>query len=255
MMAYTFLNPIFDPVLGPLLNLNAFWIIFVIALLATLIITIIYKLVTDQELMKRLKHDQKEMQKRMKTLREHPEKLAAFQKEMWGKNMEYMRHSFKPTLFTFIPILILFGWLSAHLAYAPLLPAESFDVNLDFYDNIVGDVFLEAEGLEIVGSNPVGIEDNKAAYTLSGKKGRYILEFNHDDKIYEKKILITSRQDYEPPVNEINDGTLKKISVVHREMKPLGNFSLFGWRPGWFGTYFLLSIVLTMGIRKLFGVH
>ena len=27
------------------------------------------------------------------------------------KNMKYMMHSFKPTLYTLIPILIIFGWI------------------------------------------------------------------------------------------------------------------------------------------------
>jgi uncharacterized membrane protein (DUF106 family) len=251
----SFLSTLFDPIFAPLLGLGPFWIIFAIALIATVIITIIYKIVTDQDLMKRLKEDQKDMQKKMKEFREHPEKLAQLQKEMWSKSMEQMKHSFKPTMFTFIPILILFGWLSAHLAFVPLYPGEPVYVTVNFDSGIEGTAKIVAQGLELLSEEQAEIEDGKSSWKLQGPSGKYILEFYHEDQIYEKTILITSKQSYEPPVKNVNDGKVKSIEVLHKEVKPFGNFSFFGWKPGWFGTYFLLSIFLSMSIRKLFKVH
>ena len=88
--------------------------ILIISLFLTLVTTLIYKYVTDQELMKTLKDDMKAMQAEMKTLKEHPEKMMAVQKQAMQKNMKYMMQSFKPMLITFIPVVFIFGWLSRH---------------------------------------------------------------------------------------------------------------------------------------------
>ena len=109
-----FFNMIMDPVLRPLLYLSPFWGILIISFLVSLIISVIYKYVTDQNLMKQLKAEMKEFQKEMKELRQHPEKMMEVQKKAMETNMKYMTQSFKPTLFTFIPIIIIFSWLSAH---------------------------------------------------------------------------------------------------------------------------------------------
>ncbi|RME55497.1 DUF106 domain-containing protein [Candidatus Woesearchaeota archaeon] len=106
------LESIFDPTLGWLLsNLPSPWGLFAVSFLLTLLITLIYKWVTDQELMKTLKEDMKSMQKELKELKDDPQALMAKQKEVMEKNMKYMMHSFKPMLITFIPIILIFGWL------------------------------------------------------------------------------------------------------------------------------------------------
>ena len=104
----------FDAVFGPILGLPNPLGLLIISFILTAIITVIYKYMTDQELMKTLKEDIKAMQKQMKELKDNPEKMMAVQKEAMQKNMKYMMHSMKPTLITFIPIIIIFGWLRSH---------------------------------------------------------------------------------------------------------------------------------------------
>ena len=109
------LEGIFDPTLGWLLNtLPAPWGLLVISFLLTLLITLAYKYITDQELMKTLKADMKAIQAEAKALKDDPKAAMAKQKEAMDKNMKYMMHSFKPMLFTFIPIILVFGWLRAY---------------------------------------------------------------------------------------------------------------------------------------------
>lgn len=105
---------ILDTITGPLFVLPEPFPILIISFVLTLATTLVYKYVTDQELMKTLKEDMKAMQAEMKTLKEHPEKMMAVQKEAMQKNMKYMMHSFKPMLVTFIPIVFIFGWLRGH---------------------------------------------------------------------------------------------------------------------------------------------
>jgi len=65
-----------DPIFSPLLKLNPLVGIALISFLISAIITVIYKYVTDQNLMKRLKEEIKAFQKEMKELKDHPEKVT-----------------------------------------------------------------------------------------------------------------------------------------------------------------------------------
>jgi len=85
--------------------------IILFAFLVSLFITIINKLILDQDKMKNLKEKQKELQKKMKEHKDNPEKLMELQKEMFSQMGETFKHSFKPMLITLIPLLIFFGWL------------------------------------------------------------------------------------------------------------------------------------------------
>ncbi len=105
------LENFFDWLFGPIIKLGSGWAVVIISLLLTLLINLVYKLVTDQEKMKALKTELKSLQKEMKTLKDNPEKFIAHQKRAMEKNLEYMKHSMKPTLVTFIPLILIFGWL------------------------------------------------------------------------------------------------------------------------------------------------
>jgi len=86
----------------------------VISFILTGAITLAYKYLTDQDKMKELKGEMKDTQKKMKEMKDQPDKMMSMQKDAMKKNMEYMKHSMRPTLFTFIPIVIVFSWLRGH---------------------------------------------------------------------------------------------------------------------------------------------
>src|SRR3989338_3146270 len=99
-----FLNPVLNPTLGPLMSIPNPWNLLFLSLLITLVMTLLYKFLTDQKLMKELKDE-------MKKLKDNPEKMMEVQKKAMEKNMKYLFQSLKPTLITFIPILIIFEWI------------------------------------------------------------------------------------------------------------------------------------------------
>jgi len=107
------LESFFDWLFQPFMKLGAAWAVILVSVLLTLMINLFYKFFTDQHLMKALKKELKELQKEMKTLRDNPEKFMKIQKKAMAKNLEYMKLSMKPTLITFIPLIIVFGWLRA----------------------------------------------------------------------------------------------------------------------------------------------
>lgn len=102
-----FLNSIF----GGLISEFPLFTLILLSFLLTLFVTLIYKWMTDQEMMKSLREDLKKYQGEMKSLSSEPEKMMSVQKKALDANMKYMMHSFKPMLITFIPLIIIFGWL------------------------------------------------------------------------------------------------------------------------------------------------
>jgi len=106
----------FNLTLGWAINLPSPWNIITISFILTFIITLLYKLLTDQVLLKELKNQVKKYQKEMRNHKYDAQKLMELQKKAMALNLKYMKHSMKPMLFTFIPIILIFGWLKNHPA-------------------------------------------------------------------------------------------------------------------------------------------
>ncbi|MFC1753756.1 EMC3/TMCO1 family protein [Thermoproteota archaeon] len=281
MVIFESLNFVLDPILDPFLYLGPFWALLLISLLIALIITIVYKLVTDQELMKTLKEDIKEMQKEMKKFKQNPDKMMKIQKKAMEKNMKYMMHSMKPTLITFIPLILIFGWLFTNLAYDPINSGEKFDVYMFFDDESEKNISLTApEGVDLLSdkvpeiksietgeemhfNNPYmtkkrygGFLNTKedvhfAGWRLEGKEGEYGLEFEVDGQQYYKKIFISDSR-YAQPIETIEDGVVKGIAVDQGQLIVI---DMFGFQLGWFWAYIIFSILFSMALRKILKVY
>lgn len=284
---YDIINAVISPVLSPIMFLGPFLIILLISLLVSLIVTLVYKWTTDQELMKSLKDDIKRMQQEMKKLKDKPEKMMKLQKEAMEKNMKYMMHSFKSTLITFIPLIIIFGWLSMNFAYEPIAPGEKFSTYV-FLENgnannaanvtitVPGNMTLITDANAEV--KKINAEDNPkklpfnnqyltsknyggfvksgeeiyyAGWQLSGKEGSYMLQYNVGNLTYYKEILISDKS-YKKPLEKIDDGIVKGIMT---DQKKLIVMNIFGWKLGWLGGYIIFSIIFSMALRKFLKVY
>jgi uncharacterized membrane protein (DUF106 family) len=251
-----FLDPILNPILQPLLNLSPFWAVFILAFVITLIITLAYKVFTDQNEMKRLKTKQKDFQKQMKTLRDKPDEMMKIQKEAMKTNMEYMKQSFKVTLITFIPIILIFGWMNAHLAYEPIFPGERFSVTANFIDGVTGDVTLLGDaGVELLSEDSQSVTAGGVTWNLKSTAGMHFLTVKTDNDEQTKKVLVTQELQYEEPATFFEDSEIEMVGVNYKKLRPLGEFSIFGWEPGWLGWYIVFSIVFSIGLRKLLKIH
>lgn len=248
------LESIFNPILLPLLEIGPLFMIFIISLIISVLITFIYKWMTDQDLMKTLKGDVKKMQKEMKQLKEHPDKMMKVQKKAMEKNMKYMMHSLKPTLVTFIPLIIIFGWLNGHMAFDPINPNEPFDTTIWFEEGIDGKVRLSAvpDGLMIQGNTTQEIVKNRATWMLKGDAGEYTLDYEYKGRHYNMDVLITDEQDYGQEVKKVKDDIVEKIEVGYEKIVVL---NLFGWKIGWLGTYIIFSLIFSLGLRKILKIH
>lgn len=252
-----FLDQILNPVLQPLLNVSPFLGIITLAFIISLLITLAYKYLTNQTEMKRLKEEQKEYQKKMKELKSNPDEMMRVQKEAMSKNMEYMKHSFKPTLFTMLPILLIFSWMSAHLMYEPIFPDERYSITAQF-DGINGNAeLLVEEGTTILNDPIQTIANGVAIWNLKSASGEHFLTIKTKADQQTKKVLMTNELKYEPPVSTYDHSDITQIQINYNKLKPLGDFTvpLFNWQPGWLGLYIILSIIFSMGLRKILKIH
>ena len=243
------LNPVFDP----LLNLPTLLAVVILSFLISLIITVVYKFTTDQNLMKGLKEEIKEFQKEVKELKKEPEKAMQVQKKAMQTNMKYMMHSMKSTLYSIIPIIIIFSWMNANFAYEPVFPDRDFTTTVNFEADVKESIELSVpEGITISGNQKKEIQDKAVKWVLNGKEGEYLLEYIIDGKKYYKEVLITEKNRYKEPVKKVNDGIVKSIQIDHNEKKLI---NLFGLKLNWLWTYIIFSIIFSMRVRKVIKVY
>ena len=241
------IDTILDPVFMPLLNLGPFWALVIISFVLSLLMTVIYKLVTNQDEMKRLKDEMKEHQKQMK---ENPEKIGELQKKAMSANLEYMRHSFKPTLITFIPIILIFGWLGAHLAYEPISPGDEFVLRVMFAEPVENGIarLVLPDGFENVGNNTQQVQNETVFHLKAMKEGEYFIDLEVDGKPYSKDVIVTNEQRYAEPIKTF-EGAVTSISVDYTKLVvlPIGYRNWFGW----LGVYIILSLAFSLVLRKM----
>ncbi|MCB9358589.1 DUF106 domain-containing protein [Candidatus Woesearchaeota archaeon] len=242
-----------------LLVMDPLWAILLVSFLLSVAITVIYKLMTDQELMKTLKADMKAMQKEMKKLKDNPEAMLKKQQQAMEKNMKYMTHSMKPTLVTFIPIILIFGWLNANFAYEPIQPGMEFDINLQLNKDVYGYVevfppvinnsitFLEPNNTKMINSRSMDFK------FLAEQPGEYEVVFKvNDNSEFPVKVLIDEKKYGTVEYQKFDSKEVKKITTGNEKKIVL---DLFGWKLGWLGAYIIFSIIFSMSLRKLLRIH
>ncbi len=253
--------PILDSVLGPLLALPPLLSIVVISGIISSITIVAYKFFTDQSLMKDLRNEIKELQEELKELKNKPEKAMKVQTRMMETNMKYMSESMKPTLFTFIPIILIFGWLNSHMAYYPVTPGVPFEVSVYFETGADGEITMSLpEELTVKETLTKDVVGEKVTWYVSGPAGEYNLTFEYKGRTYDKQVLITQERRYISPVKKIKDSPVTQIVVGNKPVKPFANIPIIqnipwvsGW--GWLGTYILFSIIFSMSLRRLLKIY
>ncbi|MDP3990010.1 MAG: EMC3/TMCO1 family protein [archaeon] len=254
-----FLDSILNPVLLPLIDFNPFWGLLIISFFISLFITFVYKKVTDQNEMKRLKDSQKDFQRRMKEATSNPSAMKSIQKEAMEVNMKLMKHSFKPTLYTILPLLLIFGWMSAHLAFEPIYPGEQYGVTASFSEGVSEAMVVVDEGTELISEAKQEVT-GAATWKLKSTEGEHFITVKSGDEEQTKKVLITTNLRYEEPISlygdlKTNPTKITAIQINQNTLKPLGETEIFGWRPGWLGIYILSSLIFSIVLRKLLKVY
>ena len=104
-------NAFFNSIFGKIIEKSPLGGVLLISLIITLFTTVVYKYLTNQKVLKAMKEEMDDLRKQMKEVKNDTEKMMEIQKKSFQKSMEQMKHSIKPMFVTFIPLIIIFGWL------------------------------------------------------------------------------------------------------------------------------------------------
>ncbi|MFT4250531.1 MAG: EMC3/TMCO1 family protein [Candidatus Woesearchaeota archaeon] len=238
---------VLDALLGWSLQMDLWLGLFLLALIITVLMNAVYYFVTDQKEMRRLKGRIKDLQADMKKHRDNQKKVMQLQKNLLKLNGEYTKKSLKPTLYTLIPILIVFGWMAANLAFAPVLPGEEVVFVVEMREpailTLVGDVQVDERTKETI--------ERERSWRISASSSVNFSVQTQEGESITRELVISSI----PSANvESHDAPFRRSTIEYGKATPFGGFSMFGYRPGWLFTYILYSIVLSILIRKVFRI-
>lgn len=99
-----------DPTAGVLLTYHATLGMLAITAIITLITTILQKYMTDQDLLKEIKDEQKIVQQEMKLARENPDKTMELSKKSLELTMKAMPITMRPLVYTAVPFVLCLRW-------------------------------------------------------------------------------------------------------------------------------------------------
>lgn len=106
------LNSFFDAIFGRLIDYNPLTALLIISFILTLVTTLAYKYLTDQNKIKALKDELKSIQEDMKKFKDDPKKIIELQKQSFQKGfIDMMKHQMKPLIITLVPLFVVFNWL------------------------------------------------------------------------------------------------------------------------------------------------
>ncbi len=219
------------------------------------------------------------------------DKLKAYIMEMWlfrnspmvmfraignvvRYNLQYLKHSLRPIVFLFIPVLFVMVQLGIRYAHEPLRPGETTVVTVALADGVRAsdaDVTLEApDGLSIV-SPPLRINatgeiewklraDRCGTRTISivtpGGRIEKVVVAGEDLGTVRFASLKPRAGTWsaflypaEPPVPR--DSIVRSVEVHYGEKQGL----LFGLTFNWLWIFFIASVVVGFAFKDLFGIE
>jgi hypothetical protein len=176
------------------------------------------------------------------------------QKKAMETNMKYMGQSFKSTIFTILPVILIFSWMNANFAYEPITPGEQFQITLEFVSGAYGNITtVVPDGIEVLGDDVQEVAEDGAKFTYKGEAGDYVegnaVQFLYSDKKAFKEVIITDEPKYSEKEKK-GTGDLKKIEIGYEKKNIL---PVLNW--GWLGTYIIFSIIFSMSLRKILKVY
>jgi uncharacterized membrane protein (DUF106 family) len=98
------------------MNLNVYIGMTIVIAVLTLLTTIVQKYATDQETLRKIKAEQKEVQEEMKKFRNNPQKIMELNKKQLEKMPQMMEVSMRPLIYTFVPFILFFRWFGDYFA-------------------------------------------------------------------------------------------------------------------------------------------
>jgi len=202
-------------------------VVFLISVVLSFVLSLIYKIFTNQEKIKEMKEKMDELKKKLNESQKNKNQkdMTKYQNEMLQMSSEQMRMNMKPMIITFLVVIPVFIWL---------FPTLYGSINIEMNDSLQGTLKYDnmEKSISIIQENPL------------------VISIDGDEKSKNDDIMLGDRefriQGYDKGKKTL---TLKQIVVNLPFSMPF-----YGNKLGWLGWYILVSIPLTTIFRKALGV-
>jgi len=127
-----------------------------------------------------------------------------------------------------------------------------------FADGISGDAELIIDDTSSFSPGTEAIQTiaaQQASWSIKSDAGTHDITVKVGDIEETRQVLITTDLDYLPMEETFSHSDIAKIDINYKKLRPAGEFALFGWQPGWLGWYIIFSLVFSLGIRRVMGLH
>lgn len=260
-----------DVLLGWLLAWPTDAVILVVAVATSLVLVLVRRWTTDQDLLKRVAEDKRrqkvlaaEARERgdMEAARRHKANRAAITLRSMPR---LMRGEALTLLASVVPIALVATWCFYRLEYHPPRAGKPIEVALDAPVSAVGQVAhlvpqegLSADGgwVRIVTADKAGEPRGIATWTLRAEERvePYALILRVGDRSFKHALLVGQRQ-YLPPRADHGDGFITEVRL--REVKLFGRLPGVPrlYLPAWMTAYLIVAIAMTFVLKRCFGIE
>ncbi len=108
-------------------------------------------------------------------------------------------------------------------------------------------------GLQIIDETAKTINSTKAVWKLKGNEGEHVIQYTINGKVCNdcrKNVIITNLPKYAPVVQYIKESGvgIKQIQIDNTPLKVL-------WKLSWIWLYIIISVVLSLILRKVMKIY
>jgi uncharacterized membrane protein (DUF106 family) len=263
----------FDVMLAPFAGLNPWVGLLVVSVVTGVVMLLIFGKTSNQ-----------------KKITETKDKLKAYIMEMWifrndtlvmfsaignviRSNLQYLRHSLRPLLFIFVPVLVIMVQLGIRYGNQPFEPGDTTILSVELSDGVRptdADVELTSSmGLRVL-SPPLRIDaEHQVDWKLQAlMPGTHEIALRVGDEVLTKSVAVGPERRVEtladirptagtwsaflyPSEAPIPRGSVVKAIRVGYPARELG---LFGLNVHWLLAFFVVSVVAGFALKGVFGI-
>jgi hypothetical protein len=264
----------FDAILSPFAGMHPWVGLTVVSVVTGVVMLLIFGRTSNQGKIAATKDKLKAYVMEMWIFRNDTRVMFAAIGNVFRNNAHYLRHSLRPLLFIFVPVLLIMVQLGIRYADAPLMPGQTAVVTVKLRDDALPSqthvAIVPPENVSVI-SPALRID---AGHEIDWKiradaSGQHSLVFDTPGGRIEKALDVGPEQRLgkvgavrarantwdaflypsEPPIPR--DSVVESIHVTypHREL------AIFGINVNWLVAFFIISLVAGFALKGAFGIE
>lgn len=266
----TFFNTLFDILLFPFQNLNAFWAILFVSFLTGIVMLSIFKKVSNQKKIHRVKNKIKAYLLELRLYNDDISLSLSATVRLFTSNLLYFVQVVRPLIVLFIPVSLILIQIGSRYGNRPLNPQEQTTVSVTVKENIkMQEISLISSKGIIIETDPVRIPNqHKIYWRVKGlQNGTWNVSCRYNTEKIEKRVVVgtsatlmsNSRKSkysisafLHPAEKTLPKNQFLKEITIHYPEEPI---EFAGLHIHWLALFFVLSIMFGFVFKGFLGVE